>query len=388
MLSIKHYHLGMSGEEATGRVEYKLLDALLDREKVERIWKQVLLESKASFFLSWEWISTWLETLPGDERIDLIVGCINDEPVLAYFLGNRQFTRRGFFHYRLASLNATGDEYLDELTVEYNGVLAIPQLQIDVIQEIINRDVGEWDELYLPGLAGDLCAEIDRLRNDAGQCFIIDVEKDSKSHYVELDKVRSANMDYASLLSSNRRQQIRRSIREYSKSSEIRVNVALTSGEASQMLEALAELHQREWTQRGKEGAFANSYFRDFHSALIQKYFDSGVIQLVHIHTDQVTIGYLYNFIHEGNVLFYQSGFNYMESNHARPGLVSHYFSVLLNTELGHRRYDFLAGDSQYKKSLATNAERMMWVRLKKKNIRSWVEGSARSAYRQLKRTQ
>ncbi|WP_456379551.1 GNAT family N-acetyltransferase [Thiolapillus sp.] len=377
----------MPDKEALERVEYKLLDALLDREEVERIWKPLLAKSTASFFLSWEWISTWLETLPGSEKVDLIVGYANDEPVLAYFLGRRRFTRRSFFRYRLAALNSTGDEYLDELTIEYNGVLVIPQFGTDVIQEIINRGADEWDELYLPGLTGGLCAEIDHLRESVDPGFIIEVETDSSSHYVELDKVRNVSMDYAGLLSSNRRQQIRRSIREYNKNGEIRIDVAQTAGEALQMLEALAELHQREWIQRGKEGAFANSYFRDFHSSLVRKYFDSGVIQLIHIYTDQTTIGYLYNFIQEGDVLFYQCGFNYTGSSHARPGLVSHYFAVLLNAELGHEKYDFLAGDSQYKKSLATNAERMIWVRLKKKSIRSWIEGCAYRTYRKLKRT-
>ncbi|WP_457670719.1 GNAT family N-acetyltransferase [Thiolapillus sp.] len=369
-------------------VKYKSLDALLASKEVEMIWKRMLAKSKASFFLSWEWISTWLETLPGDERVDLIVGYLGDEPALACFLGRKRRTKRGIFYYKLASLNSTGDEYLDELTIEYNSILAIPQLNTNALQGIIDGDVNEWDELYLPGAVGSLCIEIDRLRGGVESGYIIEVEKDSNSYYVELEKVRNASMDYAGLLSSNRRQQIRRSIREYNKTGEIGIDVAQTLGEALQMLNGLVELHQREWIQRGKEGAFANSYFYSFHTSLIQKYFNSGIIQLIHIHTDQVTIGYLYNFIHDGNVLFYQCGFNYTGSNHARPGLVSHYFAILLNAELGHGKYDFLAGESQYKKSLATNAERMIWARVKKKSIRSWIEGHMRSAYGKLKRMQ
>ncbi len=363
-------------------IKYKTLDALSDLDAIERLWKQVLATGEASFFLSWEWLSTWLETLPRSEKVDLVVGYIGHEPVLVYFLGRRNINRKGIFRYRLASLNSTGSEYLDELTIEYNGVLIAPQLQIDIIQEISSNAVDDWDELYLPGLADTLCREVDLLKEAGEQDFIVEIESENNSYYVELEKVRAAEMNYAGLLSSNRRQQIRRSIREYSKTGEIQTHVAKTSGEALNMLDALAELHQREWTQRGREGSFANQYFYDFHKRLIEKHFDQGIVQLIHVYSDQGTIGYLYNFIHGNNVLFYQCGFNYMESNHARPGLISHYFAVLMNAKQGHGIYDFLAGDSQYKKSLATNNRRMLWVILKKRNFRSWAEKNARRIYK------
>lgn len=366
-------------------IQYKTLDAFSDFDETERLWRQVLATSDASFFLSWEWLSTWLETLPRSEKVDLIVGYIGPEPVVAYFLGRRNIKRKGIFRYRLASLNSTGSEYLDELTIEYNGVLVSRQLQIDIIQEISSNDVDDWDELCLPGLMNSLCQEVDFLRDAGGLDFMVEIERESNSYYVELEKVRNAEMNYAGLLSSNRRQQIRRSIREYSKTGEIQMRVATTSGEALAMLDALAELHQQEWMQRGRAGSFSNQYFYDFHKLLIKKFFNQGIIQLIHVYTDNVTIGYLYNFIHQNNVLFYQCGFNYMESNHARPGLVSHYYAVLMNAERGHGIYDFLAGDSQYKKSLATNNRRMLWVILKKRNFRSWVEGKARKAYNMLK---
>jgi CelD/BcsL family acetyltransferase involved in cellulose biosynthesis len=366
-------------------IKYKTLDALSDLDEVERLWRQVLVTGEASFFLSWEWLSTWLETLPRNEKVDLVVGYIGQEPVLAYFLGRRNIKRKGIFHYRLASLNSTGSEYLDELTIEYNGVLVSCQLQIDIIQEISSNDVDDWDELCLPGLADNLCLEVDLLKEAGELDFIVEIERESNSYYVELEKVRVAEMNYAGLLSSNKRQQIRRSIREYSKTGEIQTRVAKTSGEALKMLDALAELHQREWIQRGREGSFANKYFYEFHKTLIKKHFNRGIVQLIHICSDQDTIGYLYNFIHGNNVLFYQCGFNYMESNHARPGLISHYFAVLMNAERGYGIYDFLAGDSQYKKSLATNSRRMLWVILKKKNLRSWVEKNARRIYKKMK---
>jgi CelD/BcsL family acetyltransferase involved in cellulose biosynthesis len=64
-------------------------------------------------------------------------------------------------------------------------------------------------------------------------------------------------------------------------------------------------------------------------------------------------VGVLYNFVDRGRVYFYQSGFHYSPDNRLKPGLVMHYLAVehcLSNPELAE--YDFLAGDSQYKRSL------------------------------------
>lgn len=371
--------------KAMEEIEYKTLDAISDLDEAERLWKQMLVPGGASFFLSWEWLSTWLETLPQEESVDLVVGYIGQEPVLAYFLGSRKISRKGVFRYRLSSLNSTGDEYLDELTIEYNGVLAAPKFRTNTLRELCVSDVGSWDELYLPGLTGNLCTEANILQEDGELDCVVEIENKSNSYYVELEKVRNVEMDYASLLSSNRRRQIRRSIREYSETGEIHIRVAESAEEALQMLDALAELHQREWAKRGKEGSFANQYFYDFHKSMVSKFFDRDVIQLIHVFSDKETLGYLYNFIHENNVLFYQCGFNYTESNHARPGLVSHYYAVLMNARLGYGTYDFLAGDAQYKKSLATDSRQMMWVTLRKNSFRSWVEKNARIVYKKIK---
>jgi CelD/BcsL family acetyltransferase involved in cellulose biosynthesis len=86
-----------------------------------------------------------------------------------------------------------------------------------------------------------------------------------------------------------------------------------------------------------------------------------------------MTIGYLYNLVYDKNVLFYQSGLNYSGSNIYRPGLISHYYAIIHNAQKGMDVYDFLAGDSDYKKSLSTNSCRMYWARLVKGKPRLYL---------------
>ncbi len=370
----------MSSCEETGVIDYKKIDALRNMNEVEEIWKQMLSSFPTSFFLSWEWISTWLITLPKDTKIDLFVGHMDEEPVLAFFIGNQNITRHKMFRYRTASLNSTNDEHLDEISIECNGAVVAPGLTVNIVKEICEATTG-WDELYLPGVSDELSSHLEQIMGHYRDTHNIFVERDDRSHYVDLKKVREAGLDYLALLSPNRRQQIRRSIKEYEKQGEITLKQANTENEAMEMLNALAALHQKEWNKRGEPGAFSNGYFLDFHQTLIQHHFSSGIIQIIHIRTSESTIGYLYNYVYDNDVLFYQCGFNYAKSNHARPGLISHYLAILMNARLGHDSYDFLAGNSQYKKSLATDHYRMMWVRLQKKSVRSWIESRLKDIY-------
>ncbi|MFN3490635.1 MAG: GNAT family N-acetyltransferase, partial [Anaerolineales bacterium] len=139
-------------------------------------------------------------------------------------------------------------------------------------------------------------------------------------------------------------------------------------------LDQLTHYHQHEWQKRGWAGAFANEYLYQFHKDLIQNRFIKNEIQLLHIYTDQMDIGYIYSFVYNGDVLFYQSGFNYQENNNYRPGLISHYFAILHNAQKNMKTYDFLAGDSSYKRTLANDSKSIYWLCLYKKKWRYILE--------------
>jgi hypothetical protein len=67
------------------------------------------------------------------------------------------------------------------------------------------------------------------------------------------------------------------------------------------------------------------------------------------------TIGVLYNFVHDGLVLNYQSGFLYESDNRLKPGLVSLVLSVEDAIARGERGYDFMAGAAGHKNRLGNS---------------------------------
>jgi len=78
------------------------------------------------------------------------------------------------------------------------------------------------------------------------------------------------------------------------------------------------------WQAQGIEGSFSNEFFLQFHMNLISGPFPHGQIQVLRISTPDTLLGFLYSFIYNNRVYFYQSGSKYLTGNIYRPSLASH----------------------------------------------------------------
>ena len=176
----------------------------------------------------------------------------------------------------------------------------------------------------------------------------------SKCHYVDLEALRRSGGEYLGLLGSHTRYNVRRSIREYEKLGPLVLESAASPEQASAFLSGLRQLHQAYWQQKGLPGSFANPFFNEFHAELIRSHFAEGAIQLLRMSAGKAVLGYLYNFVDQGRVYNYQSGYDYelCPKQYSRPGFVTHVYAVEFNRTAGHHIYDFMAGDSEYKQTL------------------------------------
>src|SRR6185436_1937364 len=228
----------------------------------------------------------------------------------------------------------------------------------------------KWDEFNLPGIGDDFFSLLMASGQLTAPRFHALLEETTNSFYVELQKIRDVEMDFLRLLSSNKRSQLRRSIKEYERDGKIQIEEAETLEQALFMFEGLVAFHQEEWNKRGKPGVFSNKYVYQFHIDLIRSRFDLKEIQLLQIRNEKMTIGFLYCFVYQDEVLFYQCGFCYTDGNVFRPGLISHYYAILHNAGKNMKTYDFLAGAEVYKSSLSTNSNPVHWLRWMKSGIR------------------
>jgi hypothetical protein len=92
----------------------------------------------------------------------------------------------------------------------------------------------------------------------------------------------------------------------------------------------------------------------------------------------------LYNFVHDGRVLNYLSGFLYERDGRLKPGLISHVLSIEDSIVRGERGYDFLAGSAGHKYHLANAEHAMKWIAIGKDSPERRIEAKLRRAKRVL----
>ena len=343
----------------------RCLDPWTDRAEVRRIWLALVDVCTPTYFLSWGWIETWLDTLPRWVKLSLVV--LDDEGA-AWFVGRRVVLHGGIVPSRALYLNQTGWPELDDLTIEHNAWLARSPMTLD---DVLANMPGSWDEVVMSAM--------DALPIPAGA-----VSREVSCHVVDLQKVRAAR-DYLALLGSSTRSQIRRAIKLYEDRGPVVVEAVETTPAALAAFDELVGLHAAAWRSRGEPSVFSG-YLYDFHRRLVAKRFAHGEIQLLRVRAGTTTIGSLYNFVYGGVVSYYQSGFAYEVDNKLKPGLVCHALAIAHNATAGHAIYDFLGSDARYKRSLATDAQRLTWLTIRKPRRRFAVAEAARTWMRRFTR--
>ena len=109
----------MSDLNNIDHLNIKYYNPFNDFELVEIIWCSLLEKTNHSYFLSWGWMANWIKSLPSTSDLRLVVGYIEKDPVLAFFVGTKKMRKYGFLPTRIMSLNSSADPYFDKLFIEF-----------------------------------------------------------------------------------------------------------------------------------------------------------------------------------------------------------------------------------------------------------------------------
>jgi CelD/BcsL family acetyltransferase involved in cellulose biosynthesis len=339
------------------------ITALPPLSQLEPMWHALEVRAKPSFFLSWHWIGSWLSE--SGAKPALFVARRNQIIVGLAVIG-MDCPRLGPLRVPRIHLNQAGVSDLDCVYIEYNDLLVDPTNEnatraayLGALSKWRAGDAGwvHWQEMRW--VASPIAAE----HMPVNPKLLMEKTKTSISPYVDLDAARKNGNDLCALLSSNTRSQIRRAIRLYQAMGELRIDRASTRREALAWLERLRCLHQARWSSRGDAGAFARPFLERFLRRIVEQGFDNGVVDILRVSAGRYDLGYLYNFVYRNRVSNYQSGFRFGPDGRHKPGLVAHTLAVqhYSSGESRLRLYSFLAGSSQYKRSLSTGSEELNW---------------------------
>jgi hypothetical protein len=330
-----------------------------DFAQLEQMWIAMDLVGQHSFFLTWQWIGSWLRSLASFANLNLIRITIQNELVGLAIIGVRDDRLQGIIPVRRAWLHATGEAEQDRITIEYNGIACKEEWADEIWEALANWFCTNFEtvhELTLPGCKQSLISAINP------QCIVSD--NPQRGFRCSLDEVRNS-AGLGAILTRNSRQKLSRSHRQCEKLGALALTVASNFDQRREFLLQMSQLHTASWQRRGDAGAFLNDYFNVFCHELIRNPPSDRAVQLLRLSAGSRSLGYLMNFEHRGVVYNYQSGFD--DSDRAlRPGYVAHAFAIRHYADRGLKYYDFLAKENQLKRSFCTEDYVLHWQRLRK----------------------
>ncbi|MER9082607.1 GNAT family N-acetyltransferase [Mesorhizobium sp. M0895] len=358
------------------------VEALPDIARLETIWRELEARATHSFYLSWLWIGTWLRHLPVGAQPHVLVARTSSRIVGLAIICRRRAWSFGRHARARWLLNETGDVRFDRLFIEYNDILAERSLA-DATRvacvEALAHHLRHSDQLVLSGIEPEFELAACRTAGRAG--LLTEVKAEDTARWIDFAKVRQKGGNYRATLGRNTRQAASRAMRLYAERGPIAFRTMEMTSEALAAFDLLAELHQARW---GRKGAFANPSFRRFHEELIARGTPTGTVRMSRTLAGDQTIGVLYNFVHDGRVYNYQSGFLYERDGRLKPGLISHVLAIEDSIGRGECGYDFLAGFSGHKSHLANAEHPMKWIAIGRDNPERRIEAKLRGAKRVL----
>jgi CelD/BcsL family acetyltransferase involved in cellulose biosynthesis len=197
----------------------------------------------------------------------------------------------------------------------------------------------------------------------------------------DLATLRSRGHSVLEGLSSNTRAQVRRSIRRYeARDGALSLRRAQSLAEAREAWELAGTWHRARWPDSG----FNNPQFMNFHATLLKRGFDHGAVRLYRVAFGDETIA-VCHYLCEGGALgeggtvrFYLQGVRPEADGHLKPGLTAHCVLMQHFLDEGWDSYDFMGGDSRYKRQLADRRREFLSLRVH--------DGSARQRLRDVAR--
>lgn len=299
-------------------------------------------------------------------------------------LGRRTLRRpHGLFSSRVLSLNQSLTPEWDQVFVEFNGFFDASASCFPVLLSQLLNDLSgdpDWDEFRLSGLRATDAEPVTELARRLG-ARTRTLDRRSAWHR-QLHDDREVGSILPGL-SSNTRQQIRRSRRALESAfGPIQLLAADGTSEAQQWFSAIAPWHRQRWSPAGAStgsSGFDNPSFVKFHLDLIGRAFEQNQIRLWRVLSGDRIIAMLYNFRVAESESFYLGATDPSVDPGMRPGLVAHQCVMDRCLSEGLEVYDFMAGDSQYKRQLSNRQEELVWLVLQRPHWKFRLEDGLRA---------
>jgi tetratricopeptide (TPR) repeat protein len=339
-----------------------LIDTVSDLEtlaKLKRDWDSVYdADPEAQLFLSWTWMSKWVETLTGPWFV-LAARPHASAPYVAFLpLRLRLKERRdggGFYN----EINMAGN-----FGADYTGFICRPEFDEDAIPALgKHMRMLHWTRINFDNIRTTQQRLKLLLAQFPGREFVID-ELERINHR---DNVNNCLCPFVTLpaswdsylsdnLSANTRQKLRRFLRQIEADPAFRITHG-TADTFDRDLRILLRFWAKKWGPR--KGQRLGNIIRSNYN-MLKRSAESGMLFLPVLWREEAPLGALASLVDaKKKALFFYIGGRDEAFNDPPPGMVLHAHSIRHAIGQGLTTYDFLRGNEPYKFSFGSVARKI-----------------------------
>ncbi len=329
-------------------MNYLSSQLITDRNELSALrddWESLLSTSlSSSVFLTWEWVTTWLETVYPEADIFVIV--VRDQQgnlvaVAPFYL--TAFTL--FFFVKYKAIRFLGDCHSG---MEYPDILVKKGFESQALKQIagvLSENRKKWDCAWFPNIAS-WTGSMQRLC----RCF----------EQQELSFHRTTDMDFSSvflpatwdeylqMFSRKKRYNLRRLEKKAAEKFNLQVNICEHKEDVNKFLDQLFTLHRARWQMVGQEGAFVRRPLMvTFYRKMALRALEKGWLAFFSLSVDGKVVASQYGYIYNNVLSQIQEGFDPQAI--AGSGNLLRLLVLRWCIENGIKEYDFLGGYSAHK---------------------------------------
>jgi CelD/BcsL family acetyltransferase involved in cellulose biosynthesis len=354
-------------------------------------WSALLARSSSNEpVLTPTWLSTWWQIYGEPEGRELRTVAFRDGARLVGLapLCLRRCTRLPWTGLFRLELLGSGEERDDGVCSEYLGLIAERGAEESVVTSfaalLSTEALAPWDHLVLEALNGDGLVTSLLTHELRRRGLHVQAELDCGAACIALPSTWDA---YLASLPVAHRHLIERSLAHMDRwaAGDLRFHRATNTAEVDEGRRILIDLHNGRWAAAGRQGAFANRRFGDFHERMMSWLFDNDALDLTWLTVRNEPVAASYNVIWNNKVYYYQGGRSLAAPAKVRPGLVLHAHNIRAAIDAGRREYDLLGGLPRYKIELAATARPILRLRVVQPSLRESLTQFAAILRRQIR---
>ncbi len=321
-------------------------------------WNDFLATTRAnSVFLTWEYLANWWKAYGEHyELLAIVARNASDELIgIAPLMTGRghTFPRNSFRH--LTFIGGLGDSL-----AEYQDFLVEPGFEQEfvatIIRLLLTDLIDDWDLISFP-LMRETSSTLPALVQNLPQHGSHVVQFSSRpAPYIELPDSWEA---FIRSKSKNFKKQFQNQWNRLHKRHELEWLEAGTDLDVKSALDVVSELNKSRWGSKGD--TFKSKQFNEFHERLATSFAEKEWLYLRLLKIDGMYAAARYDFVYDGKLWNYQNGW-LPELGHLSLGKMMIGDCVKWCIDHGYREYDFLAGETAYKKSWATHVRHLITI--------------------------